>query len=61
NVATEDLVHGWHRSGRRLDVNLAALIEIARSVSAFFGREMPGRVHRIGPVPAERKIVEVPA
>ena len=61
NVATEDLVHGWHRSGRRLDVNLGVLIEVARSVSAFFGREMPGRVHRTGPVPAGPKIAEVPA
>ena len=61
NVATEDLVHGWQRSGRRLDVNLGVLIEVARSVSAFFGREMPGRVHKTGPIPAERKIAEVPA
>ena len=61
NVATEDLVHGWQRSGRRLDVKLDILIEVARSVSAFFGREMPGRVHKTGPIPAERKIAEVPA
>ena len=61
NVATEDLVHGWQRSGLRTDVDLGALIEVARSVSAFFGREMPGRVYRTGPVPMEPKIVEVPA
>jgi len=61
NVATEDLVHGWQRSGRRLDVKLDILIEVARSVSAFFGREMPGRVHKTGPIPAERKIAEVSA
>lgn len=61
NVATEDLVHGWHRSGRRLDVKLDVLIKVARSVSAFFGRELPGRVHKTGPVPAERKIAEVSA
>jgi hydroxymethylglutaryl-CoA lyase len=61
NVATEDLVHGWQRSGRRLDVKLDVLIEVARSVSAFFGRELPGRVHKTGPVPAERKIAEVSA
>lgn len=61
NVATEDLVHGWQRSGRRLDVKLDVLIEVARSVSAFFGREMPGRVHKTGPIPAERKIAEVSA
>ena len=61
NVATEDLVHGWQRSGRRLDVKLDVLIEVARSVSAFFGRELPGRVHKTGPIPAERKIAEVSA
>ncbi len=61
NVATEDLVHGWQRSGLRTDLDLGALIEVARSVSAFFGREMPGRVYRIGPAPASRKIVDVPA
>ena len=61
NVATEDLVHGWQKSGRRLDVKLDVLIEVARSVSAFFGREMPGRVYKTGPIPAERKIAEVPA
>ena len=61
NVATEDLVHGWQKSGRRLDVKLDVLIEVARSVSAFFSREMPGRVYKTGPIPAERKIAEVPA
>ncbi len=61
NVATEDLVHGWQRSGRRLDVKLDVLIDVARSVSAFFGRELPGRVHKTGPIPAERKIAEVSA
>jgi hydroxymethylglutaryl-CoA lyase len=59
NVATEDLVHGWQRSGLRPDLNLAMLIEIARSVSAFFGREMPGRVHRTRPVSADPKPAEV--
>ena len=61
NVATEDLVHGWQRSGIRTDVNLDALIEVARSVSAFFGREMPGRVYRAGPIPVEPGAAEVPA
>lgn len=61
NVATEDLVHGWQRSGLRTDVDLGALIEVARSVSAFFTREMPGRVYRTGPAPAEPKTAEVPA
>jgi hydroxymethylglutaryl-CoA lyase len=61
NVATEDLVHGWQRSGLRTDVNLGALIDVARSVAVFFGREMPGRVYRTGPVPAAPKAAQVPA
>ena len=61
NVATEDLVAGWQRSGIRTDVNLAALIEVARSVAAHFGREMPGRVYKTGPVPTAPKKAEVSA
>jgi hydroxymethylglutaryl-CoA lyase len=48
NVATEDFVHALQRSGARLDVDLDRLIGVARDVAAFFGREMPGRVHRTG-------------
>ena len=50
NVATEDLVHAFQREGRRGDIDLPALVEIARSVGAFFGREMPGRVQKAGPI-----------
>ena len=55
NVATEDLVHTLQRDGKRTDVDLARLIEVARDVAAFFGREMPGRVYRTGPAPQLRK------
>jgi hydroxymethylglutaryl-CoA lyase len=51
NVATEDLVHALQRTGLRSDVDLDALIRLARKVATFFGREMPGRVHKSGPVP----------
>jgi hydroxymethylglutaryl-CoA lyase len=51
NVATEDLVHTLQRMGLRKDVDLPALVGVARDVAAFFGREMPGRVHRVGPIP----------
>jgi hydroxymethylglutaryl-CoA lyase len=61
NVATEDLVHAWQRTGLRTDVKLDVLIDVARSVEAFFGREMPGRVHKTGPGPAERRATGVPA
>ncbi len=50
NVATEDLVHGLQRAGLRKDIRVAALVDIAKDVAAWFGREMPGRVHRTGPV-----------
>jgi hydroxymethylglutaryl-CoA lyase len=51
NVATEDLVHAFQRTGERTDVDLGALIRLARDVAAWFGREMPGHVHKTGPVP----------
>ena len=60
NVATEDLVHTLQRNGTRTDVDLARLIEVARDVETFFGRELPGRVHRTGPAPQLRK-QETPA
>lgn len=50
NVATEDLVHGLTRVGERKDIDLPALIAIAKDVEAFFGRDMTGRVHRTGPL-----------
>lgn len=56
NVATEDLVHALQRNGARTDVKLDVLLEVARSVAAFFGRELPGRVHKTGPVPTERTV-----
>ena len=55
NVATEDLVHALQRSGQsaghRDGIDLAALIGVARDVAAFFGRDLPGCVYKIGPVP----------
>jgi hydroxymethylglutaryl-CoA lyase len=52
NVATEDLVHLLRRMGRRTDVSLDRLIEVAHDAGRFFGREMAGRIQRTGPVPA---------
>jgi len=52
NVATEDLVHGLQRAGQRRDIDLAALIGVAREVATHFGRDLPGRVHRAGPIPS---------
>jgi hydroxymethylglutaryl-CoA lyase len=51
NTCTEDLVHYFQRVGLRRDIRLPALIEIARDVSRFFGRDMPGAVYQAGPIP----------
>jgi hydroxymethylglutaryl-CoA lyase len=48
NVCTEDLVHYLHRRGQRGDVNQDRLVELARDMSRFFGRELPGMVYKIG-------------
>jgi hydroxymethylglutaryl-CoA lyase len=51
NTCTEDFVHYLQRIGQRPDIDLLALIEIAREVAGFFDREMPGAVYRTGPIP----------
>ena len=52
NVCTEDFVHMLQRMGRRQDVRLDQVIAIAGEVAAFFGREMPGKVYKTGPIAA---------
>jgi hydroxymethylglutaryl-CoA lyase len=52
NVCTEDFVHMLQRSGQRPDVGLDRIVGIAGEVAAFFGREMPGKVYKTGPVPS---------
>ena len=50
NVCTEDLVHMWQRMGRRLDISLDRLIDVARDAGRFLGREMTGMVSKTGPI-----------
>ena len=50
NTCTEDLVHAWQRNGYRTDIRLAALVDVARDVARFFGRDLPGSVYRTGPI-----------
>jgi hydroxymethylglutaryl-CoA lyase len=50
NVSTEDLVHSFQRMGVREDINLEKLIEIAKDVSSFFGRELPGYIIKSGSI-----------
>jgi hydroxymethylglutaryl-CoA lyase len=51
NTCTEDLVHAWQRSGVRGDIELPALVDVAREVARFFGRDLPGSIYRTGPIP----------
>jgi hydroxymethylglutaryl-CoA lyase len=50
NVSTEDLVHSLQRMGLRGDIRLDRLIEVARQVSAFFDRELPGFILKSGSI-----------
>jgi hydroxymethylglutaryl-CoA lyase len=50
NVCTEDLVHSLQRMGLRTDIKLDVLLNVARQVAAFFGRELPGLVLRSGSI-----------
>jgi hydroxymethylglutaryl-CoA lyase len=51
NVATEDLVHLLRRQGLRTDIRLDLLVSLAQEASQFLGRQLPGTIHRTGPVP----------
>ncbi|MBI2213460.1 MAG: hydroxymethylglutaryl-CoA lyase [Acidobacteria bacterium] len=52
NVATEDLVHMLQRAGIRHDIGLDPIIVAAKAAEAFFGRQLPGVIHRTGAIPA---------
>ena len=51
NVCTEDLAHLFQRMGVATGVDLAAVFEVTMDAAAFFGRALPGVVHRTGPIP----------
>lgn len=50
NTCSEDLLHAWQRNGFRTDIKLGALLDVARDVARFFGRDLPGSVYRTGPI-----------
>jgi hydroxymethylglutaryl-CoA lyase len=52
NVCTEDLVYWLQRAGRRADIELEKLLELARALSVYFDRALPGLVHKSGPITA---------
>jgi hydroxymethylglutaryl-CoA lyase len=50
NVSTEDLVHSLQRMGLREGIKLDVLIDVARQVSVFFQRELPGAILKSGSI-----------
>jgi hydroxymethylglutaryl-CoA lyase len=56
NTCTEDLVHALQRSGRRTDIALDALVQVARDVASFLGRDLPGTVYKAGPIPEVKEV-----
>lgn len=55
NVCTEDLVHFLNRIGERQEIDLEKLIAIAKDVSDFFGRALPGHLHKTGSITSNLK------
>jgi hydroxymethylglutaryl-CoA lyase len=50
NVCTEDLVHSLQRMGLRQEIKLDVLLDVARQVSDFFHRELPGFILKSGSI-----------
>ena len=50
NVCTEDLIHSLQRIGLRKDIQLDVLLRVARQVSTFFERELPGFILKSGSI-----------
>jgi len=50
NVSTEDLVHSLQRMGIREDIHLDELLAVARLVSAYFNRDLPGLIMKSGSI-----------
>jgi hydroxymethylglutaryl-CoA lyase len=50
NVSTEDLVHLLQRMGLRKDIDLDGLLAVARQVSVYFNRELPGFILKSGSI-----------
>ncbi len=50
NVSTEDLVHTLQRMGLCLDINLEKLVDLAKNIGQFLGKELPGFIMKSGPI-----------
>jgi hydroxymethylglutaryl-CoA lyase len=55
NACTEDLVHMAKRMNLLSDIDLTGLLSLAEDVESFFKRELPGTIHRVGPIPDKGK------
>jgi hydroxymethylglutaryl-CoA lyase len=53
NLCTEDFLYYFQRTARRQDVDLEPIVAVAKDASGFFGRSLPGTLHRIGPIAVE--------
>jgi hydroxymethylglutaryl-CoA lyase len=51
NVATEDFVHMMEKMGIATGIDIEALRTLANDMGLFFGRPMPGIVHKVGVIP----------
>lgn len=50
NVSTEDLIHTLQRLGRRLDIDLEAVLNVSRQAAAFFDRDLPSLILQAGSI-----------
>ncbi len=48
NVCTEDLINMFNKFGLRNDINLSKVVAVAKESEEFFGRELPGKVLKVG-------------
>lgn len=48
NVCTDDLVNMFHKMGIRKDIDLKKIIDISKEAEIFFGRELPGKILKVG-------------
>lgn len=48
NVCTEDLINMFNKFGQRADIDLSKVLSVAKEAEAFFGRELPGKVIKVG-------------
>lgn len=48
NVCTEDLVNMFNRIGHAKDIKLEKILSVAKEAEEFFGRELPGKILKVG-------------